>query len=131
MLGVGVFMRSCQSKRTLTYGCGLFSGSEWRDLENRTGEIRVSGSGCFSASATRSLHVGSMVFDMLAVISLLAIGGLGHVFHMLSPAAAYSMIGVSTGILLFDASSIIGLLVRNSIDKRNSSEEWEEWEEWE
>ncbi len=79
--------------------------------------------GLIDKSKTTIIIAGSIVFDALAAISLLVVGLLGATSVIaMSPAAAYSMIGISGAFILADAPLFIIDVIRNACKKSSLSE---------
>ena len=90
--------------------CGLLSDGM------RTG-------GLIGESKTGIIIVGSFGFDALAAISLLVVGILGATSVItMSPAAAYSMIGISGAFILADVSPLIIERIENACKKSQPRE---------
>ncbi|NGX61254.1 MAG: hypothetical protein K940chlam9_00737 [Chlamydiae bacterium] len=89
--------------------CGLLSDS-WRP------------GGLIGESKTWVIMVGSVGFDALAAISLLVVGILGATSVItMSPAAAYSMIGISGAFILADVSVLITNKIQDACKKSNET----------
>ncbi len=79
--------------------------------------------GLLSDSKTKIIIAGSVGFDALAAISLLVVGLLGATSVItMSPAAAYSMIGISGAFILADVSPLIIDVIRNACKKSQPRE---------
>ncbi len=108
-----IYSIDCSPQDTACYG--LFStGDERNDCQNK---------GVINSNISDKVLVGSMGFDALAAISLLVIGLLGATSVItMSPAAAYSMIGISGAFILADVSVFIRKGIEDACKKSSLSE---------
>ena len=107
-----VYSMSCSPQDTACYG--LFSTGDESNSQNK---------GVINSNISEKVPFGSLGFDALVAISLLVVGLLGATSVIaMSPAAAYSMIGISGAFILADVSPLIIERIENACKKSQPRE---------